>query len=60
MLCNRTKHIPLHVVQHIMKIYLGELGFSKYESYSMNDFLPVIVFTITNIIIINIILYSWN
>ena len=34
-----------------MKIYLRDLGFSKYELYSMNAVLPVIIFTITNTII---------
>ena len=31
-----------------MKIYLRDLGLSKYVLYSMNAVLPVIIFTITN------------
>ena len=52
MFCRRTKYIPLHVVRHIMKTYLRNLGFSKYEINSMNAVLPVIIYAIMNNIII--------
>ena len=55
MFCRRTKYIPLHVVRHIMKTYLRDLGLSKYEINSMNAVLPVITYAImNNIIIINL------
>ena len=52
MFCKRTKYIPLHVVRHIMKTYLRELGFSNHEINSMNAVLPVITYAIMNNIII--------